>query len=145
MKKKADPGAAAASAAEQRHAAAAKQPVEELKMVLIVNDELKMGKGKIAAQCAHAAVGAVETLSEQGRRVELTQWEMCGQPKIALKCPSWEEMKGIMFVAKQNGVPSFVVQDAGRTQVEPGSRTVLALGPAPKSLIDNCSAHLKLL
>ena len=34
---------------------------------------------------------------------------------------------------------------AGRTQVAPGSRTVLAIGPAPKSAIDAVTGHLKLL
>jgi hypothetical protein len=32
---------------------------EEYKMVLCVNTELKMTKGKIAAQCCHAAVAVV--------------------------------------------------------------------------------------
>jgi peptidyl-tRNA hydrolase, PTH2 family len=36
------------------------RPKEELKMVLCVNDALKMGKGKIGAQCAHAAVGVLQ-------------------------------------------------------------------------------------
>ena len=120
-------------------------PAEELKMVMIVNEELKMGKGKIAAQCAHAAVGAVELLTQKRQRQVLAQWEMCGQAKIALRAPSWMEMKEIMAVADHLGVPTFVVQDAGRTQVDPGSRTVLALGPAPRSLIDKCSGELKLL
>jgi hypothetical protein len=31
---------------------------EPLKLVMIVRTDLKMGKGKIAAQCCHAAVGA---------------------------------------------------------------------------------------
>ena len=30
----------------------------DVKMVLVVRQDLKMGKGKAAAQCAHAAVGA---------------------------------------------------------------------------------------
>jgi PTH2 family peptidyl-tRNA hydrolase len=34
--------------------------------------------------------------------------------------------------------------DAGRTQIASGTRTVLALGPAPKDLIDSVAGHLKL-
>lgn len=32
----------------------------EYKMVLLVRMDLKMGKGKVASQCAHAAVGAYQ-------------------------------------------------------------------------------------
>lgn len=56
-------------------------------MVLLVNQELNMGKGKIAAQCAHAAVGAV-TKNATKHRTWIKQWEMIGQKKIALKVPS---------------------------------------------------------
>lgn len=37
-----------------------------------------------------------------------------------------------------------VVHDAGRTQVAAGSATVLGIGPAPKSLIDQITGSLKL-
>lgn len=33
-------------------------------MVLLVRDDLKMGKGKIAAQAAHAAVGGYQEAKE---------------------------------------------------------------------------------
>lgn len=38
-----------------------------------------------------------------------------------------------------------VIADAGRTQIEPGSHTVLAVGPAPLSVINEITGHLKLL
>jgi len=43
------------------------------------------------------------------------------------------------------GLPSFAVRDAGRTQVAAGSLTVLAIGPAGRSAIDNVTGHLRLL
>lgn len=39
---------------------------------------------------------------------------------------------------------SCIVRDAGQTQVAPGSRTVIAIGPAPKSVLDKITGHLKL-
>jgi hypothetical protein len=62
-------------------------PTEELKMVLLVNQELKMGKGKIAAQCCHAAVGVLSAFSAK-RQTWIKQWEMVGQKKVALKVES---------------------------------------------------------
>ena len=59
-------------------------PGEEYKMVLCVRMDLKMGKGKMCAQCGHAAVGAVRTASMRVPN-QLRRWERYGQPKIALK------------------------------------------------------------
>ena len=40
---------------------------------------------------------------------------------------------------------TFIVEDAGRTQIAAGSRTVLGIGPAPVKVIDSIASHLKLL
>lgn len=48
-------------------------------------------------------------------------------------------------LAEEQGIFTFVVVDAGRTQIAAGSRTVLAIGPAPKTLVDQITGHLKLL
>ncbi|KAI3427923.1 hypothetical protein D9Q98_006315 [Chlorella vulgaris] len=129
----------------RRPGAAAPSSREELKMVLVVNGELRMGKGKIGAQCAHAAVGAVERLHERSQTAALQQWEMHGQPKICLLAPSTQALRELASQAAARSLPTFVVQDAGRTQVAAGSRTVLAIGPATKSAIDQVTGHLKLL
>lgn len=60
------------------------RPKEELKMVLCVNVSLKMGTGKVGAQCAHAAVGVLWA-HYKSHNVAIRQWETYGQPKIALK------------------------------------------------------------
>ena len=68
-----------------------------------------------------------------------------GQTKIALKVPTGEEMERIRRLACQEGLVNYQVVDAGRTQVAPGSKTVLAIGPAPIKTIDEITGHLKLL
>lgn len=47
--------------------------------------------------------------------------------------------------AIQRGLPAYIVQDAGRTQIAAGSQTVLAIGPGPKSVVDQITGHLSLL
>jgi PTH2 family peptidyl-tRNA hydrolase len=47
--------------------------------------------------------------------------------------------------AEEEGIVNYIVEDAGRTQIAAGSRTVLALGPASVSLLDALTGHLKLL
>jgi PTH2 family peptidyl-tRNA hydrolase len=50
----------------------------------------------------------------------------------------------IKAAAEASGVLTSEIRDAGRTQVAAGSRTVLALGPAPIASIDAVAGHLKL-
>ncbi|KAL2940136.1 Peptidyl-tRNA hydrolase 2 mitochondrial, partial [Bienertia sinuspersici] len=88
---------------------------DELKMVLVVRQDLKMGPGKIASQCAHAATGMYAELV-QSQRSLLRQWEQCGQPKIVVTCKNQKEMNKLQQEAENIGLPTYVVADAGRTQ-----------------------------
>ena len=56
------------------------------KMVLVVRTDLNMGKGKAAAQCAHAAVDLYKKSLKLTPKL-LKQWETFGQAKVALKAP----------------------------------------------------------
>ena len=112
------------------------------KMLLCVNTSIGMGKGKIAAQCGHATLGAYK-LSEKYNKSGLKWWENTGCAKIAVKL-SEDEMDEIEKAAKAQGLISYVVRDAGRTQIAAGSRTVLAIGPAPAHEL-KFTSHLKLL
>ncbi|XP_049848121.1 peptidyl-tRNA hydrolase 2, mitochondrial-like [Schistocerca gregaria] len=113
------------------------------KMLLVVRDDLKMSKGKACAQVGHAVLGVYKRALER-RHNYLEQWETSGQPKIVTKIDSEGEMDTICALAEEKAIPTYITQDAGRTQVAPGSRTVLALGPAPVELIDSICGHLKL-
>ncbi|CAN6332373.1 unnamed protein product [Urochloa humidicola] len=117
---------------------------EELKMVLVVRQDLKMGAGKIASQCAHAATGLYAELMSSNRGL-LRQWEQLGQAKIVLTCKNQQEMNRLKETAAHRGIPTFVVADAGRTQVLAGSKTVLAIGPGRKADIDSVTGKLRLL
>ena len=114
------------------------------KMILCVNQELPMGKGKVAAQCCHAAVGCYKRASKQCP-VALRSWEVTGCAKIALKCPTEEELLSIATLALERDIPVYLVEDAGRTQIAAGSRTVLGLGPAPAHVFEGLTSHLKLM
>ncbi|KAK7070262.1 Peptidyl-tRNA hydrolase protein 2, mitochondrial [Halocaridina rubra] len=115
----------------------------ETKLVLIVRSDLKMGKGKVAAQCSHATLKAFKQLQKSNRRL-LRSWEMNGQPKVVLKTDDEENMMNLATVAREVGLTVSIIQDAGRTQVDPGSRTVVGVGPGPVELIDQITGHLKL-
>ncbi|CAH2077123.1 unnamed protein product [Thlaspi arvense] len=88
---------------------------KELKMVLVVRQDLKMRTGKIASQCAHAATGMYAELMQSDRYL-LRRWEEYGQPKIVVSCKNQQEMNKITEAAESVGLPTFVVADAGRTE-----------------------------
>jgi len=116
---------------------------DEMKMVLIVRNDLKMGKGKAAAQCCHATLAAYKQAKRKCAKW-LRAWECNGQPKVTLKCDSEDELQTLLAQARSLGLCSAVIADAGRTQIAPGSKTVLAVGPAPAEVVDRVTGHLKL-
>ncbi|POS75947.1 peptidyl-tRNA hydrolase PTH2 [Diaporthe helianthi] len=126
---------------------------EECKLILVVRTDLGMTKGKIAAQCGHATLACFKSISKAARIAGpsspaaklLQRWERYGQAKVALQTKSADEMHELMAKARSLGITAEVIADAGRTQIDPGSLTVLGVGPAPKSAVDQVTGHLKLL
>lgn len=121
----------------------------EVRMALVIRQDLGMTKGKIAAQCCHAALACFRLIacdpSKASYNPDMThRWLARGQAKITLKCPDKETMDELFAKAIALGVNSYVVHDAGRTQIAAGSATVLGLGPAPKAVLDQITGDLKL-
>ena len=114
------------------------------KMVMVVNVGLKMDKGKIAAQCCHACLGAYKKAVKRNPEY-VDAWMEYGQTKICVKVPNDEELMELTQRAEQLGLPHYLVVDAGRTQIPRGSRTVLGVGPAPDAMVDQVTKGLKLL
>jgi peptidyl-tRNA hydrolase, PTH2 family len=98
-----------------------------VKQVIIVRKDVGMGKGKISAQVAHASVGAYRKAKKLDAK-KVAEWEREGGRKIVLK-GTLEEIMEFKQWADGEDVVSYLVQDAGHTQVEPGTVTALGLGP----------------
>jgi len=113
-----------------------------VKLALVVRTDLGMGRGKIAAQVAHAAVAAV--LSNL-RSAPFAEWLREGQPKVVLKVGSGADLEQVCTAAGAAGLPVRVVRDAGRTQVAPGTLTCCAIGPALADDVDRVVGELSLL
>ena len=102
--------------------------------------------GKIAAQCSHATLACYKSLLRaDSAHAVLKTWERQGQAKVALKVDSEDELLLLQARAISLGLCAQIIHDAGRTQIASGSATVLGIGPAPKSRIDEVTGHLKLL
>ena len=81
------------------------------KLVLVARTYLKMNKGKMAALCCHATLGVMDSLRAEGAEDELDQWS--GRAKIVAKCPSEEELLALQVTAREAGLPTYLVRDAG--------------------------------
>ena len=114
----------------------------ETKLTLVVRADLGMGRGKIAAQAAHAAVSAA--MASLGTP-DFRAWLQDGQPKVVLRADSAEHLHAIADRARASGLPVQVIHDAGRTQVAEGTPTCCAIGPAAASRIDTVTSELSLL
>ncbi len=112
-----------------------------LKQVLLVRADLKLPKGKIGAQVAHAAVEA--TLRSEKSLVQA--WRQEGMAKIVLKVADEKELLTYNQIAKDEGVVTAVITDAGRTVVAPGTKTCVAIGPHDEEKLDSFLSELKLL
>jgi len=116
---------------------------EELKLVLVVRIDLKMGPGKVAAQCSHATLDVARKAQNINKNL-FRSWEYQGSPKVVLKCPDLPTMERLEREAEKLGLTTSLIVDAGRTQVAPGSETVLAIGPGPISKVNLVTGKLKL-
>lgn len=113
------------------------------KMVFVIRTDLQMGKGKVAAQCAHAAIMCYKRAAKETPQL-LKQWELFGQTKVTVKGENLQVLDELESKAKSMGMVTAIVRDAGRTQVETGTPTVLGIGPAPTTAINEVTGHLKL-
>jgi peptidyl-tRNA hydrolase, PTH2 family len=114
------------------------------KQVIILRTDLKMKTGKKVAQGCHASLIAYQLAKRQSPGA-VNRWQREGQRKIALKIRTKEKLVQIYQQAKDLNLPASLVQDAGLTQLEPGSKTAVGIGPALESKIDRITGNLKLL
>jgi len=133
---------------------------DPLVMYLIVRESLGMGVGKTAAQCAHASQMLLlkyheffkgDVLPDVGmwlppfsrETFELfEQWLRGSFRKVVLKANDgeWEKIKST-FIERQR----IIVIDAGLTEIEPGSETVIGLYPMRKSRAPKVIKWLRVL
>ena len=116
----------------------------DYKQVILVRTDLKMGTGKKCAQSCHASVSAADLVRVKDK-VIWKNWKDMGQKKVVLKINSLEQMKEIIAKLDKEKINYFVVQDAGLTQLSPGTTTAIGIGPVLSERVDKITGDLKLL
>lgn len=112
-----------------------------MKQAIIIRNDLKLPKGKLAAQAGHAAVEAV--LRSDKDKIKI--WRENGQMKIVLKVDDERSLLKFNQMAKDEGLTTALITDAGRTVIAPGTRTCLGIGPDEEDKVDAIIKELKLL
>jgi len=113
----------------------------KMKQVIVVNALLKLPKGKLAAQVAHASVAAFLAAEEQAKQI----WLEKGMPKVVLQSKSEEELMKLQTLAQQQNIPVRLIRDAGKTVIPEGTVTCLGLGPASERELELLTGELRLL
>ncbi len=110
----------------------------ELKMVVLVREDLNLSPGKLAAQVAHAAVEcALHT-----DRMLIADWISLGAKKVVLKVKNEVELSKYQNAARNAGLKTQVIADAGRNEVDEGTETCVGIGPAVSEKIDDVTGTL---
>ncbi|MEM2637635.1 MAG: peptidyl-tRNA hydrolase Pth2 [Candidatus Korarchaeota archaeon] len=112
-----------------------------MKLVIVVRKDLKMGKGKLAVEVAHASVRA----ALESPQNYVKKWISEGERKVVVWAESLEHLHELASRARSEGLPVFVISDAGRTQVPSSTITCIAIGPSPEWKVDKITGNLKLI
>jgi PTH2 family peptidyl-tRNA hydrolase len=129
-----------------------------VKQVIVVRNDLrsKLRHGKLAAQVAHASLGAVFSKSyvEQhtnGVRTKVTPmspeteiWFNEKFTKIILRCDSEMQLLSIHQQAEDAGLLRSLIQDAGDTVFKEPTYTCVGIGPATNEQLAHITDKLKM-
>ncbi|MBN1502232.1 peptidyl-tRNA hydrolase [Candidatus Woesearchaeota archaeon] len=113
----------------------------EYKQVILVRADLKLPKGKMSAQCSHASVEAVLRSDKE----LVKKWRAQGSKKVVLKVENLEELHKYNQMAKDIGLTTALITDAGKTVIAPGTETAVGIGPDEEERIDKITGNLKII
>lgn len=112
-----------------------------MKQVILVRQDLKLDKGKMSAQVAHASTQAVLKSDKD----VVDEWSEEGMKKSVLKVKDEKELVQYFQKAKDSGLVVSLIVDAGKTAIAPGTKTCVGIGPDEDDKIDEITGDLKLI
>jgi len=116
------------------------------KQYIILRKDLKMNKGKIAAQASHASVNAyIQCLNDEPHQEILDNWFNTGYTKIALSVSSEEELNNVFKKAISYKLHTSYIIDEGRTCFDgKETPTCIGIGPEKTEILNKLFSDLKL-
>lgn len=115
--------------------------MKSYKQVMVVRADLKLSKGKMSAQVAHASLDAYKRADKK----DAEEWDNSGGKKIVLKVDGLKELMEIYDELKEAKLKPTLIKDAGLTEVPAGTITCLGVGPVEEKIIDKITGQLKMV
>jgi PTH2 family peptidyl-tRNA hydrolase len=109
-----------------------------MKQVILVRQDLKLPKGKMAVQVAHASSSALI----KSHKDDIKKWQGSGMKKVVLKVKDLDELFKYKQEADDIGLVTALITDAGKTVVAPGTVTCVGIGPDDEDKIDTVTGKL---
>jgi len=128
--------------------------LDKTKMVLVWRKDLKVRKGKMAAQLAHASLAVFSNRMSNKcgltYSIEITDamqlWLNESFKKIVVGCEDETELLSLYEQAKQANIPCVLITDAGHTEFKGiPTNTCIAIGPDYNEKIDKITSCLSLM
>ena len=116
----------------------------DYKLVVAVREDLDLSRGKLAVQVAHAAVQAALSTREDHPRWFRAWWKE-GQKKVVVAAGGLAELRDLERRAHDLDLATALIEDAGFTELPPGTTTCLGIGPGPSGTVDRVTGSLKLV
>ena len=110
-------------------------------MVLVTRRDLKLSRGKLAAQCGHAVAECVLKAKREQPRM-LKRYMSEGARKIVCETPDLESLRRLFGDARVCGLVCYMMTDAGHTAIPAGPVTVLGIGPGSPPDTDSPTSRL---
>jgi PTH2 family peptidyl-tRNA hydrolase len=100
-----------------------------------------MSSGKLSAQVGHS-IHSLCTGTED-EIMDIWEDEDSSSKIVVLGVADQAELELVISKAESMGIGAFPIEDAGRTEVEPGTLTVVAIGPCYECLINLLTGDLR--
>ena len=111
-------------------------------MAFLCRADLQLSSGKLAVQCAHAAVGSLQLAKKTHSRM-VQRWTESSSRKVCLSVEDEKELEYYLERVQEASLPFALIKDAGLTEVAPGTVTVLGVGPGPRHTMDSLFSNLR--
>ena len=111
-----------------------------MKQIILVRKDLKLSKGKLAIQVAHASTEAVLKSDKK----KINEWRTFSK-KVVLEVNDEKDLFNYKKEAEKLKLVTALIKDAGLTEIPPGTITCLAIGPDDEKKIDKITGKLKTL
>ncbi len=111
-------------------------------MAFLCRVDLQLSAGKLAVQCAHAAVESLKQAKKSHSRM-VQRWNESSSRKVCLAVEDESELEYFLELVQEASLPFAVIKDAGLTEVPPGTITVLGVGPGSRHTMDSLFQSLR--